>query len=289
MSFEIRNIVSGVDFSPASIAALDVAVALAEEQGARVYAVHAYSVQPAPFVDSGVVTVDEERLARALESDLRELVASHTRPSVPIEPVVVSGLAASALLIEADRVGAELIVTGTRGLSRLPRFLLGSVAERVARTAPVPVLVVPEPDGAPGVRPIRTIVCGIDFSAQSSAAAKMAADLAASHRAALHLVHVWEPGPFLARHAGAVDEHERQLSEALTAEARAIEGVATAPACSVRRGKPYARILEDASDVGADLIVVGSTGKSGPAHFLLGSVAERVMRASHVPVLVVRH
>jgi nucleotide-binding universal stress UspA family protein len=288
MTFAIRSIVCAVDFSPASIAGLDRAILLGVAHNARVQVVHAYVVPPVPFVESGIMTIDEERLRRALEIELRGLIAKHAPPSFPIDARVIGGWPADAILFASKEARADLIVTGTRGLSRLPRFLVGSVAERIARTSRTPVLAVPEPTDEGGVRPIRTILCAVDFSPQSDAALGAAVALAAKHEAALHLVHVWEPAAFVLRHEDVAASYERDLIAQLTVDAERAQQGAAPISHVVRRGAPYAAIVDQAHTVGADLIVIGSTGKSGPRHFLLGSVAERVLRVSPVPVLIVR-
>lgn len=260
MSSSIRGIVCGVDFSTASIAALDRAISLARAHEALLRVVHAYMLPAVPFVDPAIPTIDEARLARALERELDELVRERGGDA-SIERRAAFGVPAAAIFLHAHETSADLIVVGTRGASRLPRLLAGSVAERIARTSPANVLVVPETAERP--RPIRTILCGVDSSEPSLAAWRAASALAASHGARLQAVHVCEAGP------------------------KAALGIPEAT-IRIEHGSPYAAIVDTARRIDADLVVVGDTGRSGLSELLLGSTAERVMRLSEVPVLIVR-
>lgn len=288
MTLQVRRIVCAIDFSASSAAALRAALALARRHGAELRVIHAYTMPVIPLVESGIVVVDEDRLVASVEQDMGAWIATHGDPSVTPESRAVAGWPADAILRESRRAGADLIVVGTRGLSGLPRFLLGSVAERVARTSAVPVLVVPESSLLDAATPIRTIVCGVDFSEPSVDAMRAGATLAEHHGARLHLVHAWEPSAALGRHPELVTAHEETLERDLASEvARTIPDVETVTR-RVLRGVPYEAIVDEARAVRADVVVVGSTGRSGAVHFLLGSVSERVTRVSPVPVLIVR-
>lgn len=278
----IRSIVCGVDFSPPSMAALALSLALARHHQARLAVVHAVEVPPLPYVERGLATVDEARLTAELEGELREAVGDRVA-GVPVVCRAAVGWPAAVILREAHAVRADLVVLGTRGLTGLPRFLLGSVTERVARTSPTDVLVVP---AIKSPRLPRTVLCGVDFSAPSAAALRAAAALAESHGAALHLVHAFAPASYAGE--ALLAEHARELGRLLEREAeRAGLDPHTTP-CTIRRGTPCTAIVEQARAVGADWIVVGNIGHSGVRHFLLGGVAERVLRIAPVPVLVVR-
>ena len=131
-----------------------------------------------------------------------------------------------------------------------------------------------------------------DFSRCSDAALFEAGRLLAPLKGTLHLLHV---------HAPVQLEPQRQWGDAtfeLENDLRGrLEGLAAAVkqkhpgvevAVSVVAGEPVGSILREAARVGVDHIVVGTHGRTGLAHFVLGSVAERVVREASVPVLLVR-
>lgn len=139
----------------------------------------------------------------------------------------------------------------------------------------------------------RHILFATDLDASSAGALQVALDLASSMNAALSVVHVCELGGYAAAamcEAGGdlasplVDEAQRTL-ERLVARADR-DGVR--PSALVRLGAPWQEIVAAAAEEKADLIVMGTHGRRGLAHALLGSVAERVVQTSPVPVLTVR-
>jgi universal stress protein A len=142
---------------------------------------------------------------------------------------------------------------------------------------------------------ITTILVPVDFSAGSDAAVEWAQAIAARFGAALVLLHVVDttanalvgsPGGVLA------PPPPPALYEELREEARRAlaELGARAPGARtlLREGTPRTEILAVAKEVGADLIVMGTHGRTGLAHLLFGSVAEYVVRHAPVPVFTVR-
>ena len=137
------------------------------------------------------------------------------------------------------------------------------------------------------------VLVPVDFSESSARALDVAVDLAARYGASLTLVHACETPVYGYSPAGAIpfdyltplqDAAGRELREALAAiHARCPDARAL-----LRSGVPADEILATAAERGADLIVMGTHGRRGIRHMLLGSVAERVVRASPVPVLTVR-
>jgi nucleotide-binding universal stress UspA family protein len=138
-------------------------------------------------------------------------------------------------------------------------------------------------------------VVGIDYSSHSERALRAAFELARQHTAAeLHVTHVAPAidigdGAYLGTAPLSLSELKDQLVEYLSALSRksngALDGVRVVP--HVLAGKPMLELARLASDFEADLIVVGSHGRSGVARGLLGSVAEGVMRQATCPVLIV--
>lgn len=141
--------------------------------------------------------------------------------------------------------------------------------------------------------PYRKILCPIDFSETSHAAMRAAIDLAKAESASLTLVHVYQapvvdfPGYIadarvLAEVASAAETAlSKWKHEAVQAGA---PGVDTAAAMGV----PWDHIVRMAKDGHYELIVIGTHGRTGLRHVLVGSVAEKVVRHAHCPVLVVR-
>lgn len=141
---------------------------------------------------------------------------------------------------------------------------------------------------------VRSILAPVDFGAGSDHALEYALDLAASLGATVHVLHVYQipvygfpDGAFLAG-----PEIATRLSEAAQ---KGLDMLVTRVAARgvkvqghLRQGNPADEICEAAKSLKTDLIVVGTHGRHGIAHALMGSVAERVVRTSTVPVLTIR-
>lgn len=138
-----RNIVVTTDFSANSTVAVKPALAIAEKFGARIVLVH---VIEAPSTDPGHPAKDELRdLAEMSREHLEEFGGREIGERVPWTPEVATGPAYLAITEVARRYDADLIVVATHGRTGVLHLLLGSVAERVVRTATCPVLTVRVP------------------------------------------------------------------------------------------------------------------------------------------------
>jgi nucleotide-binding universal stress UspA family protein len=135
-----------------------------------------------------------------------------------------------------------------------------------------------------------------DFSPASEIAFNYAVDLAAREGAAIHLLHVIDDAMFATAYPDGfytelpglrtqmIDEAQKRLNE-LAARCQAAKVLVTT---EVLVGRPAAGIAQEAKAREMDLVVMGTHGRSGLAHLMLGSVAERVLRLAHCPVLTVR-
>jgi nucleotide-binding universal stress UspA family protein len=138
-----------------------------------------------------------------------------------------------------------------------------------------------------------TIVCATDFSSQSDLVVSRGIDLAQRFGAkTLYLLHVAKAERFdpehdaAARIEGQFARLELQANEQLAKMAEAVSpGSVSAIVPVVRAGDPYVEVVRFATEVHADLVVVGTHGRTGLRHAVLGSVAERVVR--HAPCTVV--
>ncbi len=208
------------------------------------------------------------------------------------EVLIASGQAAPALLREADDIHASMIVVGSRGMSGIERLLLGDVARKIVRYATVPVLV---------ARPVQKkgmVLAATDFSDPALPALLEAASIARARGARLGLVHCIEmaPDPAVALSApfgggwsgpppevydsarSAAESMLRDTAERLHAEAEVFAEV----------GNAARTIIDTAERTQAELLVIGTHGRTGISRLLLGSVAEKVVRGAPCSVLVVR-
>ena len=179
-TFPPKRILVAVDFGDASSHAVRVAGALAARFDARLTALHAESLEVPPYFTHGQIEALEHQQVetRARAARYLEKHASHLTP-VPVEALVTDGPAGAALLDAADR--HDLLVIGTHGRRGPSRWWLGSVAERVVRGTPVPVVVVRASDEQhPPAAHFRRILLVTGGDAIEPAAERYAASLADS-------------------------------------------------------------------------------------------------------------
>jgi nucleotide-binding universal stress UspA family protein len=146
---------------------------------------------------------------------------------------------------------------------------------------------------------MKRLVFATDFSAYSGEALEYAVQFALTLGAELYLLHVFER-PFFAepgvshsiqlRHG--VDQWIRDLkaeeSQKLEALAKEVRGRGVTVHPLFKEGIPFVEILKTAEEMPADLLVLGTHGRTGLAHVLIGSVAQRVVQRAKCPVLTVR-
>jgi nucleotide-binding universal stress UspA family protein len=234
-------------------------------------------------------------LPAGLDAELTEFAQSFLRshldrsagPTVA-EAAVRHGTVVHETLSEAADRGADVLVVGAHGGHWLTSPLLGSTPENLVRASQVPVLVVKNPpEGA-----YRTVMLAVDTTPDAAEAAHTACALTppADHI----VVHVTVVvGENLMRMHGASEEHLAQLREVSTEQVRGdIENMAAElkPAAArvvIKSGRPQTLLPELSRHYAADLVALGTGGRSSLGYALLGSVAQHVLRDAVSDVLVV--
>ena len=271
------------DLSARSDRAVERAISLARPTGAALTILH--------VVDADL----PGRLADRLADEARVLIAEHVA-SVPGRDVVapaievVFGRDHRDIADIAAKVGAGLIVAGIHR-NETPELFRGTTVERLIRCAPCPVLMVKTKP----LRPYRRVVIGVDFSECSRRAVEFAVHLLPDSE--FHLVHAFDV-PFQAFLSGdeirreASKGHQEQMDKFVGEDFSAFRTTSqVAPARLfqiVRQGTVRQVIQEQSERLKADLLVVGTHGRSGVAHALLGSVAEDLLSRPPCDVLAVR-
>jgi len=243
-------------------------------------------VVPAPDIDATVADLHQERVTDAA----RRLTAGDRRA----EGIVLHGRPATVLVDEAARSGADLVIAGSRGHGRVASLLLGSVSAEVVDHAPCPVLVA-------RTGRVSRIILAVDGSEPAAAAESLLASWPIFEGVPIHVLSVtdeMEPVQFGLAPPGyhqAAEQHAAFVAESrenhtrIAVEAAERLGAAGRQADStMRSGGAADEILDFASEAGADLVVVGSHGRTGLARIFLGSVARNVLYGSRASVLVVR-
>ncbi len=136
---------------------------------------------------------------------------------------------------------------------------------------------------------IHRIVCPVDFSPASAKALETAIEYARAFKSEVHAIHVYQLSAYASPSSDLARDLETQVRAELDKFLGGFQTHGVPIKTGLRMGVPYVEIVDAARDAGAELIVMGTTGKTGIQHLLLGSVAERVVRTAEVPVLSVRY
>jgi nucleotide-binding universal stress UspA family protein len=297
---ELKQILCAVDFSEFSRRALDHALAVARCYGATVTALHV--VAPMPLVAPGLGAETPPFLlpptdGALVAAQMERLTAAEHVPGVRVDTLVSEAPAIyREILVQAERLRADLIVMGTHGRSGFERLFLGSTAEKVLRKAHCPVMTVPPgaPDAtARGPVPFTRILCAVDFSESSKLALQYAISLATEGKAALTVAHVIETRPLYYDFAPPVAIDMTAWYEEARSRLRPLVPAALRASCQVsevvREGTSYREILALATELDSDLIVMGVQGRGAADLFFFGSTTHHVIRHAHCAVLTLRH
>ncbi len=282
-----KNILVPLDGSQLSQRALEPALTLSQQTGAELLLVRV------PVADTLSFVVSEAKQRELFQEALVYLDAlckSNEQPQVRLRTQVLEGDVASAIVDTARTEQTDLIIMSTHGYSGLTRWVLGSVTEKVLRSAPCPVMAVR------AARHPQRILITLDGSPLAEGAIGPGLSLAQSLQAEVTLLrcvpHILADGK--------LDEHERGLSrrmqEDLINEAKEYlrtqldeagrAGVTINPA--VRIGSPADNILEYVETYGIDLVAMATHGRTGLKRWVYGSVTAKVLRSVSCSMLVIR-
>lgn len=294
---QVDNILLARDFSSVSDQALRYALYLAQESGATLHLFYADVLHEDPFDAYSSEGPVEEQIRHRL---LTGPEGAQIEPEgFAVETAMERDVAAApAILNYAADHDVDIIVAGTHGRRGVHRILLGSVAEEIVRRADCPVLTVREPEGATTELDgnVSSILVPIDFSKHAREALRYAREIGAIYDAEIHLLHVVEENlhpAFYVGGVGSIYDVQPDIDEKASTELQkffdktdgpAIENVST----HVATGRAARKITSFAESEAVDLLVMSTHGLTGLEHFFLGSVAEKVVRRSPIPVFTVK-
>ncbi len=299
ITMNVKRILMPTDFSKCADAALDHALFLARKYGAELHLLHVLQLHLDDYRKGlGTFPSMEEiydRLEVVARSDMGRRLEARSVDVLTVEERLRRGIAAAPEIASyVDEEDIDLVVIGSHGRRGVRRFVLGSVAEEVARIVNCPVLVIRAQETTRELGHPKRLLVPFDFSGHSEAALMTALQLVADDQAQIDLVHVLPPpivtigyGTSLPIFSDA--EASERTRSALEDRVASISVPVECPIdCHVLHGNPGGEIIRFAESRGTDLVVIGSQGLAGMSRLLLGSVAEKVMRRTECPVLVVR-
>ena len=282
-----RHILVATDYSSASERALETAAALATRFRSELSVVHVIEDSAYAFPFPVLRGVRE-----AAQAQLDNTVAGLRARLLRAAGVLREGVAWYEICACVTDLAADVVVIGSQGRRGLPRFVIGSVAERVVSRSPAPVMTIHPSDHIAilegGMDRFRHILAPVDFSEATRNGVDLAVDLAREFEASLTLLHVHEWPAFASEIPDDVTEQaragaRRQLDERL---AQVRTRLPNAEAI-MREGVPWRVILDVANEIRADLMALSTHGRHGLQRILVGSVAEKIVRMAPIPLLTV--
>jgi nucleotide-binding universal stress UspA family protein len=264
-------------------------------------------VAPVSFLQPQGETLDQQQgpVPPQVEDMLAREVERFRETGWHVSTMVRQGHVVQQIIEAADECAADLVVVGSRGLSGVKRFLLGSVSQGVVQYAPCSVLVTrwPSDNEDAGEQPVRghaenvsrcRILVAYDGSAPARAAVDTLVTLPLQARAEVTVVTVLtlitSYRMDILQQLSAAWQEEKQAAQAeLETIARMIRQATPEVTTQWREGAdPSHEILEVAAAMHADLILVGHKGKGSVERFLLGSVSERIVQYAPCSVWLTR-
>jgi universal stress protein E len=296
MTYPIRTVVAGVAELDANDPVLHHALELVERLGAVCHLVHAYlpPAEPLGLPSADVAGIAAPALApealgsgeveQALRARLEDLVPS-TGLGARLRVHVVAGSAHDALTRTAEETRADLILVGATRRGLLGEAILGTTASHTLHAARVPVLVLRETPRQPGTRVLLTTDLS-ELSAQACALAIEASRTLFGDSATFRcLLAVGGGGGDLP--PVDTDEVRASADERLHHFLDRVAGSGPRVAGIVRVGDPPDEIVAEAADWPADVLALGTHGRSGVSRLFMGSVAEAALRNARCTALVV--
>ncbi|MFB6221487.1 MAG: universal stress protein [Halolamina sp.] len=216
--------------------------------------------------------------------------AGHALDSLGVEysTDVVQGAPAPTIVEYAQGYEFDLVAMPTHGREGVPRYLLGSVTEKVVRLSPVPVLTAHAGDNALEF-PYEGLLVPTDGSESALRAAEHTLAFAGALDATVHALSVIDDSLLAGMKAFGGEAEGTAAEEAVDAVVEAADGYGVDDVVThVEAGVPNEVILDYVTQRDVDAIVMGTTGRRGVERILLGSVAEKTVRSAPVPVITVR-
>src|SRR5215831_585137 len=284
----VRTILCPVDFFPASDAAVSYAAGLAANYKATIRLLHVITPIAAGAYEYAIDTA--EIVASMEESSMAEmskLIAGMKESGVVAEPEVRIGDVYDEIKRDIELVKPDLIVMGTHGRRGVQRWFMGSTTEKLLRHIPVPLVTMSAAREQPWTESrFKRILVTTDFSDGTADALAYAFSVAQENESEVVLLHVLDDVSMdsVGKYRDLlIDGVRKQLEDLVPPEAGNWYDIVT----RVEKGVPYRMILKTIKDERPDLLVMNIHGKGMLDRALLGSTAERVVRAASCPVMMV--
>ena len=301
-----KCILVAIDFSGASEAALKQAVWFSKKTGASITLVHVLQTLRSPVTSDGELKMevltdlgtnegesieDLELVARRdTDIELRRLIG-RIAGSIDVQTKVFVGSSFAEIVNAVDKDGYDVVVVGTRGLAPWEEFLVGSTAKQLIRKCPSSVWIVKaEHVGQPKV-----VLAATDFSDVSLKAATHGLWLAQQADADFHLLHFVDSNDVPDDAISKIPKGsslQQEINEEATKRMNAFVDSLSVDRSRIQMhlawGTPWKEVSRLSQQLNADLIAMGTVGRSGILGILLGNTADKVLQSCNCSILTVK-
>ncbi|MCP5046929.1 MAG: universal stress protein [bacterium] len=246
---------------------------------------HALYVLPkfSDWVYETAFMTDDELFAtieRTRQKSLSRITNYSDRSGIPFKANIIEGLASDAIIRYSDEHNIDIIFTGRRGVSEIEQILVGSTTSRLIRNTRIPVFVVPKKKRDVSME---KILCPIDFNDFAMMELRYSISLAKQFKAKLYVAHVSEfynyRLPIFKRDKLIDGINEKILGIAKELKYKIEELI-------YEEGEPAHKIIEIAKKNKMDVITMGTHQRTGIEKLFLGSITEKVLMYSNIPVII---
>lgn len=269
----LENILVPIDFSDSSEKVVDASVQLAKTFKSRITLLHVYSEEYFP-------KETERFLEIAIKDNLEKVKTKITEADIEVAEIMMErGVAFEKIIQIAQDRDVNVIMVGSGSKKENDNFKLGTTVEKLMRKNQIPLWVVK--NGA--IKPIQKIVCPVDFSNSSIRAFQNAVTLTERFDTELNLIHVFEPVMSTSARLSVNAKEENKKRKELK-EKELNDFLSNYQLDHIRltkdllMGVPFLEILRYIKRNNSDLLIMGTTGKTGLSKLLMGSVTEKVTR-----------
>lgn len=294
-----QKILVATDFSPCSDAALDQAVWLARQTGARIVLAHTLPdlrqlvttlpVEARRDFFYGDGDLFDKEVRRESDVKLQQAIGKLNAPEIDIAFETLLGTPYFEITHAVQQEGYDLVLAGTRGLSEWKQFFVGSTARRLVRNCPSSVWIVKDDHRGS----LKVVLATTDFSDSSLKAVKEGLRVAQLAQSEFHLLHIIEEldeelikrTPHGSPMRKDINDYARQRLESFV---RLLETDPDRVHLHLSLGTAWQEIARTAQHLGADLVVIGTLGRTGVTRLLLGNTAEKVLETCDSSILAVK-
>ena len=282
ISLKIKNILWATDFSKESCSCLSYVKFFSGKLKTRNHALYVLPRFSDWVYETAFLKDDDllKTITKTKQKSLAKIKNYNKSSNISFESDVLEGIASEELIKYSENNNIDIIIVGRRGISEIEQILIGSTTSRLIRNSSIPILVIPK---SKKNAKIKEILCPIDFSESSLLELKYSISLAKQLEAKLYVIHVSEffnyKVPVFKRDKLINKINNKIVSIAKDSKYK-IENII------YEIGEPAQKIIEIAAKNEIDLIPMAIHQRKGIEKFFLGSISEKVLMYSDIPVLI---